>query len=262
MFFFLPIDLQLILALCFFLLGAFFGSALHCLAYRMVRGQSWATGRSCCPICGHTLQAVDLIPVLSWIFLRGRCRHCGGKIPARYILAEAGLGLVFVGMLLRFGLTRDTVNALILCCCLFCLSLVDWESRIIPHRFLVIPAVCRILQLLVEGGLLRSLLPALLFGGGLLALSLLMDHLLHKDTLGGGDIKLMAMLGLYFSIPECLLLLMFACVSGILAVLLRNGQQDGSIPFGPFLSMAACFTLLFGNRIVSWYWGLFYYSGG
>lgn len=262
MFFRLPSGLQISLTLCTFFMGAFFGSALHCLAYRMVQGQSWAKGRSRCPICGHTLQAVDLVPVLSWLFLRGKCRHCGGKIPARYILAEVGLGLVFVGILLRLGLTPEAAGWLILCCCLFCLSLVDWEIQIIPHRFLVIPAICRILQSLLDGELIRGMLPAFLFGGGLLALSLLMDRLLQTDTMGGGDIKLMAVLGLYFSIPECLLLLVIACILGILAAMFRNTKQNIPIPFGPFLSIAAYLTLLFGRQIVDWYWGLFIFSGG
>lgn len=258
MFAILPVSLQIYLSLCAFLLGAFFGSALHCLAYRMVRGEKWSEGRSRCPLCGHTLRPTDLIPVFSWLLLRGRCRHCGCRIPARYVLAEAGLGLVFVSILLRFGLTLQSVSNLVLCCCLFCLSLVDWEIQIIPDRFLIIPAAFRILQLIRSGNLAAGLIPALVFGGGVLALSLLMDRLLHKDTLGGGDIKLIAMLGLFFSIPECLLLLMIACSLGILAgSVFMHIQKDTPFPFGPWLSIAAYITLLFGSGIVNWYLSLF-----
>ena len=258
MFAFLPASLQICLFLSTFFLGAFFGSALHCLAYRMARGEKWSEGRSRCPRCGHTLHALDLIPVFSWLLLKGKCRHCGGKIPVRYLLAEAGLGLVFVSLLLRLGLTLQALSSLVLCCCLFCLSLVDWETQIIPDRFLIIPAAVRILQLILTKELAGGILPALIFGGGLLALSLLMDRLLKKDTMGGGDIKLMAVLGLYFSIPECLLLLMIACILGILAAsVFMKRKGNAPFPFGPWLSIAAYITLLFGSQIVNWYWGLF-----
>lgn len=240
-----------------FLLGAVLGSGLNCLAYRMVHEQKWSSGRSVCPVCGHVLSAVDMVPVLSWLFLRGKCRHCGVKISPRYVLAEAFLGLCFVSIVLRFPFQMEAVLWMLLCACLFTLSLVDLDIQIIPDRFLLIPAAARIAWLVHEGELLEGLLPALALGGGVLVLSLLMDKVLKRDSMGGGDIKLLALLGLYFPFGECMLLLILACVIGIVIAMLLAQREDAAFPFGPALSLAAWVTMLFGESLVSWYLGLF-----
>lgn len=241
------------------LLGLVMGSALNCLSLRLARGRAW-TGRSCCMSCGHTLAPRDLIPLLSWLLLRGKCRYCGAPVSARYPLTEGALALVYMSLLRRFGLSMEALSAAVLCSCLFGLSLVDLEIQIIPHRFLVTGAVFRGLELLLSGGfpaLLRGIWPGLVIGGSVLLLSLVMDKVLRRDSLGGGDIKLLALLGMYFSLPECILLLILACIIGIGAALL-TGKTRTAFPFGPALSLAAWLTLLAGQPIINWYMGLFY----
>ena len=243
------------------LLGLVMGSALNCLAFRLARGEKWSGGRSKCPACGHVLGAAELVPLFSWLFLKGRCRHCGASISVRYPITELTLGVIFAAMVLRFGLSLQTLTTLILCACLFCLSLVDLEVQLIPDRFLLIPAAVRLTQLLFEGGwrgLLRGLWPALALGAVMLLLVLCMDRLLHKESMGGGDIKLFAMLGLWFSFPCCLFLLLAACVIGLLlaAVLVRM-KRGAAFAFGPAISAAAVVTLLAGEPVVNWYLGLF-----
>lgn len=242
-------------------LGLVMGSALNCLAYRMARGEKWSGGRSHCADCGHELKAPDLVPLFSYLFLKGKCRYCGKKISPRYILTEALLAVVYISVVARFGLTFQCLSALVLVSCLFCLSLIDLETQIIPDRFLLIPAVVRLVQLTVEGGLMglwNGLWPGLALGGAVLVLSLVMDKLLHKDTMGGGDIKLLAVLGLFFSFPACLLMVLIACVAGIvIALLLQKAKPDTPFPFGPALSLAGWVTLLAGDWIVGWYLGLF-----
>lgn len=242
--------------------GLIMGSALHCLAYRMSRDQKWSgSSRSLCPHCGHTLGIFDLIPLFSWLFLKGKCRYCGEKISWRYPASEALLALVFITVVAKFGMTIQCLSALVLCGCLFCLSLVDLEIQIIPDRFLVIPAVTQLTWLFIDGqlwGVAYGLVHALALGGSVLVLSLIMDKLLHKDTMGGGDIKLLAVLGLFFGLEECLLLVLIACVAGILiALLLQKAKPDTPFPFGPALALAAWVTLIFGHKIVHWYLGLF-----
>ena len=257
MFEILPFSAKLYLALLAFFLGAVMGSALNCLAYRIVRDQKWSSGRSRCPACGHALSLPDLIPVLSWLCLGGKCRHCGAKISARYVITEALLGLAFVSVLLRFGLSFDALSAAVLVACLLALSLVDLEIQIIPDRFLAIPAAVRLIQIIFSSNF-RAILPALIFGAGLLVLSLVMDKVLKKDSMGGGDIKLMAVLGLFFTVPECLLLLVIACIVGIfMAAILMKIDSDTAFPFGPALSIAAWVTLMFGQSITGWYLSLF-----
>ena len=262
MFAYLPTHIVVYLYVLAAVLGAVLGSGLNCLSYRLAREQKWTgSQRSVCVHCGHVLAPKDLIPVLSFLFLKGKCRYCGKRLSARYVCTELLLALIFVSILWRFGLTFHTLCVLVLMCCLFCLSLVDLDIQIIPDRFLVIPALVRGLELVVSGGvsgLLRGILPGLIFGGGLLALSLIMDKILKKDTMGGGDIKLLAVLGMFFTIPECLLLLMIACVVGIaMAAVLMKVDSETPFPFGPALAIAAWITMLFGNGLVSWYLGLF-----
>ena len=257
MFDYLPLGVQLYIGAIAFLLGSVMGSAMNCLAYRMVHEQKWSGGRSACPHCGHVLKPYELIPVLSFLLQKGKCRVCGAKLARRYLVTEVLLGAMFVSLLLRFGLTLDTVTYLVLTACLLALSLVDLDTQIIPDRFLAIPAAVRIAHIAATGEW-SAIIPAIAFGGGLLALSLIMDKILKKDSMGGGDIKLMAVLGLFFSVPECLLLLILACFAGIIiAGILVKAKPDTPFPFGPALAIAAIVTTLAGEPIISWYMGLF-----
>ena len=240
-------------------LGLVMGSSLNCLAWRLAHGEKWSGGRSACPACGHTLGVGDLVPLFSWLALRGRCRYCHAPISVRYPLTELLFGLCTVSLLLHFGLAWDTLVYAVLYGCLLCLSLVDLDVQIIPDRFLLIPAVLRLVQLAVQGGLsavLSALWPAAVLGGAVLLLSLVLDKVLHRESMGGGDIKLLAMLGLFFSFPCCLLLVLLACLLGLLSAVLLAGK-DTAFPFGPAISVAAWMTLLIGGPVVSWYLGLF-----
>jgi leader peptidase (prepilin peptidase)/N-methyltransferase len=241
-------------------LGLVFGSALGCLVRRMGRHESWLRGRSHCDACGHTLAPKDLVPVFSYVALHGRCRYCGAPIGAEAPVSEGVLGAVFAAVVWRFGLTLDTLEAFVLCCCLFCISLSDLETREIPDRFPVIAGISRAGFLLLEGagwpGLWQSLRNGIILGGTVLLISLIMDQILKKESMGGGDIKLLFVLGLYFSLPECLLLLILACVSGLLLVPAVHRHGEVRIPFGPALSAAAVLTMLFGQQAVTWYLGL------
>ena len=244
------------------ILGLILGSGLNCLAGRIASGKKWAgKERSICPSCGHTLAAKDLVPLLSWLFLKGKCRYCGAKISIRYPLTEALLSVCFMSLLAVYGLSLHTVSLMVLCSCLFCLSLVDFDTQLIPDRFLIIPAIVRILELIFDGGFSSLLIPVATgfgLGGSVLILSLIMDKILKKDTMGGGDIKLLALLGLYFTVPECFLLLLIACLLGIImAMVLLKVNSDTPFPFGPALSLSAWVVLLAGKPFLHWYLNLF-----
>ncbi len=245
-------------------LGAVMGSFLNCAAWRIAHGESFLKGRSRCPACGHTLGALDLVPVLSWLFLRGRCRYCGERVSPRYVVTELFFAAVTVACLLRFDLTVLCLRNYVFLCCLFCLSLVDLESYTIPDGCLLIAAGAWLLALpfagLGWGDIGLRVLAGLVFGGGLLLLSLLMDRILKKESLGGGDVKLFAVVGLYLGFLGTLFSLLLSAVLGLLFVLLRRGRRGengGQIPFGPSIAAAAGAMLLFGGPVVSWYLGLF-----
>ena len=259
---FLPTHIVVYLCALAAVLGLVMGSALNCLAMRIVAGERWSgNSRSACPKCGHTLSALELIPLVSWLIPGGKCRHCKAPISIRYPLTEAILAAVFVAMLLKFGLTAQLLSALVFAGCLLCLSLVDLDTQIIPDRFILIPIAVRAAQLLFTGGfsaLLGASVPGFIIAGAVLVISLIMDKVLKKDTMGGGDIKLLFVIGLYLTLPECLLMVMLSCVIGIvMAAILMRVDSETAFPFGPALSIAAVLTMLVGSPIVNWYLSLF-----
>ena len=245
-------------AACF---GAVMGSFLNCAAFRIVRGESFLQGRSRCPACGHVLSAWELIPVVSWAIQRGCCRSCGERVSVRYPLTELGFGLVTVLCLLRFDLTALCLRNYVFLCCLFLLTLTDLEDMTIPDGCHIAAAAAWLAALPFAftgwGDVLRSMLAALIFGGGLLAVSLMMDRLLGRDSLGGGDIKLFAVVGLYLGIIGTLFTLLAACVLGLaFNGLLRRRGGERTFPFGPSIALAAALMLLYGAPLVQWYRGL------
>jgi leader peptidase (prepilin peptidase)/N-methyltransferase len=244
------------------ILGAVFGSFLNCAAWRIAHGESFLRGHSRCPSCNHPLGVRDLVPVFSWLFQKGRCRYCGVKISVRYPLTELFFALVTLLCLLRFDLTILCLRNWIFLCCLFCLSLVDLESYIIPDGCLITAAAAWVLALpFLRPGwteILRAVLAGLVFGGGILLLSLVMDKILKKESLGGGDVKLFAVVGLYLGFVGTLFSMLLSCVLGLVFVVLMNrrGEKGRPIPFGPSISLAAGFMLLYGDGLVRWYLGL------
>ena len=272
--------LRIYLCILFFVCGTVFGSFLNCMAWRIAHHESVLKGRSHCAVCGHTLGAADLIPIFSYLFLRGRCRYCKEKISPRYMAAEVVCGAGFVLSFLRFGLSARTLQIVVLFCILLALSLVDFESYEIPDRFILAGIVWYIATVWTAGrklnlmgmttsaledgrflsfadcgwNLLAGLIGGLAIGGGMLAVSLLFDRLLGKESMGGGDIKLFFMTGLFLK-PACgLLSLILSCMVGLGFVLLLKKSK---IPFGPAISIATCVTLLYGSYAVEWYLGLF-----
>lgn len=246
-----------------FIFGTVFGSFINCMAWRIVHGESILHGRSHCATCGHTLGTGDLIPVFSYLFLRGRCRYCGERISPRYMIVELVTGLSFVAVTLRFGVSFTTLRDMGLVVALIGLSLVDLDSMLIPDRFIVfgclwwaafVPLVAR-----DEGGmpwtqqLLSGLAGGLVIGGAVLAVALLFDHVTGKESLGGGDIKLLFMVGLYLGLWGSLFNLILSCLVGLFMAL---GLGKQKIPFGPAISLASGVSLLFGASFVSWYLGL------
>ena len=244
-------------------IGAVLGSFLNCAAWRIAHGESFVKGRSRCPACGHTLGILDLVPIFSWLFLRGKCRYCGKKISARYPLSEAVFAAVTVLCLLRFGLTAECLRNMIFFGCLFCLSLVDLEVRIIPDGCLVAAALAWAVWLPFSGlslaGIGLHVLAALVYGGGLLLISLAADKILGKESLGGGDIKLFAVMGLYLGLTASLFALLLSCALGLVFAFARKffpRGQDEHFPFGPSIAAASWFMMMYGQPLVDWYLSL------
>ncbi len=235
------------------LVFAAIGSFLNVVIYRLPRGQSVVTPRSYCPACEHTLSFADLVPFLSYVWLRGRCRYCQARVPLRYLAVEgltlASLTLIWinVGNVLRWPYV-------VLAALLIGISLIDLEHFYIPDSMLAVGALMWVV--------LRTMIPFVPLGQALLGLALgfavmLIIYLLARGGMGFGDVKLAALLGLYLGPAPVMLTLFLAFVVGaaagvLLMVLKIKGRKD-MLPFGPFLALGAFFTMLWGPAIILWY---------
>lgn len=242
-----------------FMFGAVFASFFTCMGERIAVGKDWIKDRSVCDACGHELGPMDLVPVFSYLFHGGKCRYCGAKIPVTCILGEIGLGLYFVICVLRFGLTVEALRCMALASLLLGLSIVDLRIYEIPDGFIIagiflwvitIPFISKPWLTEVKDGLLGGFV----IGGGMLGLSLIFDKIIGKDSLGGGDIKLYFMTGLFLGLGAGFFNLILSCLVGLLFVVLL---KQSKIPFGPAISIATAISLLCGAQIVQWYLGLF-----
>ena len=248
-----------------FLLGACMGSFLNCMAWRIVHGESVLRGRSHCDVCGHVLTAGDLVPIVSYLVHRGRCRWCGAKLSARHVWAEGLTGAAFVLILLRFDLSLQALGALTLACVLLAGALADLEGYIIPDRFIVAGVTARIPFFFFENWrrtLPDALLGGFAVGGGLLAFVLLYEKLRGVEAMGGGDLKLLFVTGLWLGWAKNLLCLLLACILGIafgLATQKRRAAQENAklFPWGPSICAAGIVTMLAGDAVIAAYVSMF-----
>ena len=248
-----------------FLLGAVFASFSGCAAARLKDGESFIHGRSHCDSCGHTLTAAELIPILSWVIQRGHCRKCGAKIPAICPVTEFLEGTVFALLLWRFGFMPEGIQVLILAAVLFLILLIDWETGIIPDSLILIGIADFLVFTFIFDGwqaAVRGLLGGLMLGGGMLALTLIMDSVLKRESMGGGDIKLFFTVGLFVPWGLLLMILIFSCVAGIAMNILTakttgDPKNPKAFPFAPAIAAGTIITLLWGDLIFNWYLGLF-----
>jgi len=235
-------------------IGLLFGSFANVLIVRIPAGKSIVTPPSHCPHCGHPLRALDLVPVLSWLFLKGKCRYCQGRISPRYPLIELLTAALFVGVFMRWGLSAFTLAGWVLVIILVSAAFIDLDEGIIPD-IITIPGV--ILGLAVSFftiGFLPALWGALAFGGVLFVAAVI-----SQGGMGGGDIKLAAAIGAFCGLPGALITLLLSSLLGtlfgIILIMMGRAGRKTPVKFGPFLAVSAYIAFLFSNEIVMWYLG-------
>ena len=236
--------------------GMIFGSFASVVAHRIPRGESFATGRSRCPGCGHQIAAYDNVPVLSWLMLRGRCRNCDERISPRYPLAELAMAVSFTATVVVLG-TGDLAElalGLIFCTLLVTVTLTDLDRRVIPNAILAAGAAAAIVIVAAtDPSSLPERLVAATGAGGILLLA----ALAYPRGMGMGDVKLAAVMGLYLGkavVPAMFVALVAGALVGV-ALLARHGSgaRKTAVPFGPFLALGGIVGLLAGNEILDWY---------
>jgi len=242
-----------------FIFGLAVGSFLNCVIYRLALPR----GRSFCPHCKHILSWQDLIPVLSFLILRGKCRYCQKKISWQYPLVELATGLLFVLIFWHLGFGFDLAFGfwILISCFLIIIFVYDLKHFIIPDK-IIYPAIVVVLIY----NALQS--PALLMRSGLAAILaasffLIIVLVSRGRWMGLGDVKLAFLMGLFLSFPNILIALFFAfligAIIGVGLILAKRKTLRSEVPFGPFLVTGTFFALFWGERIAQWYLDLFLY---
>lgn len=259
LFIFSPFLTAYMLALAF-VVGACMGSFVLCAVTRKIERRSMFE-RSCCPFCGRKLSATDLFPIFSFLFLKGRCRYCKQKLGVKYLLVEVLFALGYLGLFARFGLSLDALKFIILFTLLAAASLNDIITNEIPDLLLIFSAADFLVFSLLGAEPLKTVLSGILcgvgFGAAILILVLIMDRIFKRETMGGGDIKMFAVLGLFFGPAEMLLLIISSCVFGLIFSFASKKGLWKTFPFAPSLTLTAYFCALAAKPIISWYFGLF-----
>ncbi len=241
-------------------LGACMASFLNCFAFRIVHGESVIHGRSHCDVCGHALGFRDLFPVFSYVFSKGKCRYCGAKLSLRHVFGEVCGSLVFVAALLKYDISLQVLEAWLFACVLLACAFADLEGYIIPDRFIVFGTALFALSFLWHDERLSRLLDGALGGfavvGVLFVVVLIMEKVMGKEAMGGGDIKLLFVSGLFLGWMGNILCILLACVFGVIFGL-ASGKRKEMIPWGPSICASALLVYLYGGYAIEWYVSLF-----
>ena len=257
----MPFEFYFFLASAF-IIGTIIGSFLNVCIYRIPAGKSIVSPPSACPHCGHTIRWFQNIPILSYVFLGGKCAACRVGISLRYPAIEALTGLLFVMVLYSYGFSLATLVYWLFVAALVTISFIDLDQQIIPDVIslpgIVIGFACSFCIPWLSW--LDSLLGIVVGGGILLAIAWLYEIIAKREGMGGGDIKLLGMLGAFLGwqavFPVIFIASLVGSLVGIPMMLLQKEDTKFAIPFGPFLALAAIVYLFWGQQLIYWYLGL------
>ena len=238
-----------------FILGLIIGSFLNVCIYRIPLEQSINYPPSHCMGCGNRIKWYDLIPVLSYIILKGKCRFCREKVSMQYPLIELLTGVLFLALYIEYDLSFNFIKYAILICFLIVIGMIDYCSTDVYFKTTLSSFIAGILFLIYSvysgGGVLTYIYGALL-GGGLISLIILLTN-----GMGWGDAEICAVCGLFLGFKLTVVMLFFSfifgAVVGISLILLKKKSRKDYIPFGPSIAIAAVFTLFMGSKILMWY---------
>jgi len=243
-----------------FIMGACIGSFLNVCICRIPESKSIVSPGSACPKCNTFIKFYDNIPIISWLLLFGKCRTCSEPISARYPLVELLTGLLALASVIRFGISIDFLIYYIFISTLVIITFIDLDHQIIPDVISLpgIPIGLMASLVLVSLSFKDSLIGMIVGGGSLFLVAWGYQIVTGKEGMGGGDIKLLAMIGAFIGWKGVLFTIFIASATGsvIGAVLMLFSQKDlkFAVPFGPFLSIGAIAYLFFGPELIFWYY--------
>jgi prepilin signal peptidase PulO-like enzyme (type II secretory pathway) len=251
--------LETVLPVVIFVVGLVVGSFYNVLAVRLLHKQSLLFPASHCPHCRRSLKPTELIPVLSYVFLRGKCSSCRERISVLYPLGELLTAVSFVLLYLRFGWSAEAVVGFVLVSVLILAVLTDLRRKLILD-VVTLPAVGVLLFLRIWIG--DEAFTHYLLGGVTGFLLLLLLAIISKGGTGGGDIKLYAAIGVALgpglTVMSLILASFFGAVGGLLLILARKANRKAAIPFAPFIYVGTIATYLYHEPILAWYTGLMF----
>ena len=236
------------ISIIMFILGTIFGSFYNVIGYRIPKEESIVFPPSHCPNCNHRLKFYELIPVLSYLFQKGKCRSCQQKISLFYPIFELLTGTLFMLAYMSFGLNSNLIIALTFISLLIIITISDYNYMIIPDNVLIFFGIIILLEIGIIYGpskVLISILNGTLSFIFMFTLKKLGDFIFKKESMGGGDIKLLFIFGMVLSFPIAILSIFVGSLIGLpLSLILVRKNSDHIIPFGPFLAAGAIILLL------------------
>jgi len=239
-----------------FVLGLIVGSFLNCVILRTYKGESFIVGRSYCPKCKHDLKPWDLIPVLSYLILRGKCRHCGNKISSQYPLVELSTAIIFSFVYLQVGLTSKMIYLLVIMAIFIVIFVYDLKYYIVPDKFVFSGIIISAIWVFLTGDILITFASAI----GASFFFFLIWFFSKGLAMGFGDVKLAFLIGLLLGWPNVIVGLFlgffFGAIIGTISLLINQKNLKSEIPFAPFLLSGAFVALFWGDKIVQWYLSL------
>jgi len=252
-------EIEIISIVVLSLLGLIVGSFSNVCIYRIPRNESIIYPASHCPKCCSNILPKDNIPILSYILLKGRCRNCKSKISIQYPVVEFLSGFIYLIVYLIYGLSIQTLIYIILSSALIIIAFIDLNEQIIPD-VISLPGI-------VIGFILSFFVPYISFvnsalgvvvGGGIILIIGLGGSMIYKkEAMGGGDVKLAAMIGAFlgwrYIIISLFLGFFLGALIGIILIVTKIKKREDVIPFGPFIILGSFITLLWGKQIISWY---------
>jgi leader peptidase (prepilin peptidase)/N-methyltransferase len=246
-----------------FILGAVIGSFLNVCIHRIPAGESIVHPPSRCPKCGAAIRWYQNVPIFSYLLLGGRCAGCGVRISPRYPMVEILTGLLFALVVYRFGLQPFVPVLWLFAAALVVITFIDLDHQIIPDIIslpgIVVGFFCSFAIPWISWS--DSVIGILIGGGSLYLVAAGYEMLTKKEGMGGGDIKLLAMIGAFLGWKAILPIIFFSSLMGTLVgvptMLIKKADRKLAIPFGPFLAAAALFYLFWGPALIRWYIGMF-----
>jgi leader peptidase (prepilin peptidase) / N-methyltransferase len=235
--------------------GLLIGSFLNVCIYRIPRNESISFPPSHCTNCGNRIKWYDLIPVISYLFLKGKCRYCGEKISIRYPIIEFTTGVIFLALNIEYGLSFNFFKYALLTCFLIVIGIIDFDTTDVYLKTTASGIITGIVFIVIEHFMHYNILTFIY--GGLLGGGVITAIILLTGGMGWGDLEICAMIGLFLGFKLTIVMLFFSFIfggfAGIVLILLKLKSRKDYIPFGPYISTSCIFTIFLGERILQWY---------